>query len=62
MNRELKIIRSRRDSLRGFALDAFRSWQKDPKSAALLSQYQSAYIEYRDADEELFLLEAANAR
>lgn len=62
MIRELKIIRSRRDSLRAFALDAFRAWQKEPKSAALLDQYRSAYMEYRDADEELFLLEAANAR
>lgn len=58
MSQELKIIKSRLDSMREFALDAFRAWQKEPKSAALLNQYRSAYVDYRDADEELFLLEA----
>lgn len=60
MNREMKILKSRRETFRDQAIEAFKEWKKDPKNSALLDGYRAAYQDYRDADEEAFLLEAAN--
>lgn len=59
MNKEMKILKTRRETFRQHAIDAFKQWKKDPKNSALLENYRAAYQDYRDADEESFLEEAA---